>query len=94
MFNTAKVKLRYDELRAKVTKELEEDSVFTIKGLLECMKDILDRNIGEDDKIALETIKTAGKHLGMFVDKVEHSGKLDITTKSNMIDKYLEGDED
>lgn len=41
---------------------------------------------------ALKANELLGKHIKLFTDKVEHSGSMDINTKSKLIDKYLKGD--
>ncbi len=33
-----------------------------------------------------------GKHLGMFADKIEHSGSVNISDKSRLIEEYLKSD--
>lgn len=43
-----------------------------------------------DKQKALELI---GRHLGMFTDKVEHSGSIDITDTSKLINDYLSDDD-
>lgn len=53
--------------------------------------------IGIDNTALQGRIKSndqLGKHKKLFTDKVEHSGSIDLTTKSKLINKYLEGDED
>lgn len=65
------VKARYEELQNTIIKAVEKRAIFTVESILIDLKAILDRNVSVDDKIALETLKTAGKHLGMFIDKQE-----------------------
>jgi len=43
-----------------------------------------------DKQKALEMI---GKHLGMFTDKLEVSGNIDISKQADIIEKYLKSDE-
>jgi len=73
------VKARYDVLRGKVVQMAEDKAIFTVESVLNDLKDIIDKNKGKDDRVALDGIKTAMKHLGMLTDKVEHSGKVDTT---------------
>ena len=71
-----KVKARYNELRNKIVQMSEKKAILTVEGLLNDLKDIIDRNKKEDDRVALDAIKTGMKHLGMLTDKVEHSGEI------------------
>lgn len=71
---------RFNELQTAIRKQAEEKAIFTAESTLKTLKDIIDRNLGEDDKTALDGIKTAMKHLGMFIDKVEHSGEIKMPT--------------
>jgi len=73
--NKSEVKARLDELHGKVRQKAEDKAIFTAEGILQDLRDLIDRNKINDDKTALDGIKTAMKHLGMFIDKVEVSQK-------------------
>lgn len=74
------VKARIDELRGKIVAKAEEKAIFTVESILNDIKELIERNKEKDDRVALEGLKTAAKHLGMFVDKVEHSGEIKMPT--------------
>ena len=94
MFKKHKVNARYNELHDKIVAMAEKKAIFTVEGVLNDLKELIERNKNEDDKLALDGLKTAMKHLGMLTDKVEHSGTINISEKTKLIDKYLEGDKD
>lgn len=71
LLKNEKVRARYDELHDKVAEMAEKECLFTVESVLRDLKDILDRNKEVDDKLSHEVLKTAGKHLGMFIDKLE-----------------------
>ncbi len=71
LYNDGKINARYNELRDKLIKKAENKSIITALGLLTDLKDIIDRNKSEDDRVALDAIKTGMKHLGMLTEKVE-----------------------
>ena len=54
--------------------------------------ELMERNKKTDDKLSLDALKLLGKHHKLFTDKIEHSGNVDITSKSKLVDKYLGGD--
>lgn len=80
MMNNDKVRARVNELRGKVIARAEEKAIFTVESILNDIKELIERNKEKDDRVALEGLKTAAKHLGMFVDKVEHSGEIKMPT--------------
>ena len=51
---------------------------------------------GEIDSAAVNARLKANdmlaKHLGMYIERVEHSGSVDISATTKMIEKYLKGD--
>lgn len=71
LFKKSKVKLRYDELHDKVIEKAESEGLMTATELLKILNELIVRNLNTDDKIALEGIKTLGKNLNTFTDKVE-----------------------
>ncbi len=79
LFNNSKINARYHELHDKVVEMAEKKAIFTVESVLLDLKELIDRNKEEDDRVALDGIKTAMKHLGMLVDKKEISGQLDTT---------------
>lgn len=78
--NKPYVKQRYDELRSKIRDNAEKKSIFTVEGILTDLKELIDRNKTTDDRIAIDGIKTAMKHLGLLADKVEVSGEVKLIT--------------
>ena len=76
LFNNSKINARYHELHDKVVAIAEKKAIFTVEGLLTDLKDIIDRNMSEDDRVSLDAIKTGMKYMGMLTDKVEHSGEI------------------
>lgn len=72
------VRARYNELHDKVVQRAEEKAIFTVESILKELSDLIARNKEEDDRVALDGIKTAMKHLGMLTDKVEHSGEIKL----------------
>lgn len=83
------VRQRYDELHKIIRDKAEKNTIFTVEGILTDLKELIERNKGEDDRVAIDGIKTVMKHLGMFVDKVEHSGEIGIVDKQKLYEKYL-----
>jgi len=47
-----------------------------------------------ESKDQLKASELLAKTEGAFIEKVEHSGSLDISSKSEIINKYLSGDAD
>ena len=94
ILNRPHVKARYEELHKKVRQKAEDKAIFTVEGLLNDLKALIDRNKKNDDKLALDGIKVGMKHMGMLKEKLEVNGTLDINHKSKLVDKYLDGDQD
>jgi hypothetical protein len=92
LFANVKVRARYDELKDALVEKAEEEGLLTAIDLLKKLAKLIERNEDIDDRVALDGIKTYGKHHGTFADKIEHSGSIDITTTTKLIDKYLKGD--
>jgi len=75
-----KVKARLDELMGKVMKKAEEEGLLSATDVLRKINELILRNEKKDDKVALEALKTYGKHHKLFTDKVEHSGEIKLPT--------------
>lgn len=69
---------RYSQLKDKITDNAEKKAIFTVEGVLIDLKELIDRNKNIDDRVALEGLKTAAKHLGMLIDKTEGTLKLEM----------------
>ncbi len=78
ILNKPHVKARYDELMAKAVKKIEERGLFIATDVLKKIHDIILANEIEDPKTALKGLELYGKHLKLFTDKVEHSGKIEM----------------
>lgn len=74
------IRARCEELRSKVVAHMEKEAIFTVESVLNDIKELIERNKETDDRVALEGMKTVAKHLGMFVERVEHSGKIEMPT--------------
>jgi len=80
MMANVKVKSRYEELHGKIRDKAEKKAIFTVEGVLNDMKELIERNKGEDDRVAIDGLKTVMKHLGMLTDKLELSGEIKMPT--------------
>ena len=78
--NTDKIKTRLKELSEKMKEKTTTDAILSATDILNDIEDIIIRNKGEDDKTALKGLELYGKHLKMFTDRVEHSGKIEMPT--------------
>jgi len=72
------VRGRYDELRGKVMKKIEERNLMTASDVLDRIETIIKDNQSDDPKTALKGLELYGKHLKLFTDKVEHSGEISL----------------
>lgn len=81
---TEKIKARLEELREEYKKHISIDAIMSADEVLEGIKELIVRNIGEDDKTALKGYELYGKYHKLFTDKVEHSGETDINIKFNI----------
>lgn len=77
------VKARFDQLKARLIKKVEEEGLFTATDVLKKIHDIVVANEKEDPKTALKGLELYGKHLKLFTDKVEHSGEIKSNRKSD-----------
>ena len=68
---SSKVNARYYSLMTKLQDKAEEQGLLEATDVLKKIVDLIERNEGEDDRAALEGLKTYGKHLKMFTDRVE-----------------------
>ena len=73
-----KVNARYQEVMTELREKANQEGLMDATELLRKLNELILRNENEDDRLALEGIKTLGKNLGTFVDKVEHSGKIEM----------------
>ena len=79
LFKIGVVRGRYDELHNKVIAKAEQEGLMTATELLKLLNELILRNLKKDDKTALDGIKTLGKNLNTFTDKIEHSGNIEST---------------
>jgi len=91
MFNTAKVKQRYNTLHDKLIAKSEEKAIVDATFVLQGLKDVYQRCMDEipvKDNKGMETgewkfepaganksLELLGKYLKLFTDKLEHTGK-------------------
>lgn len=73
---TEKIKRRLEELREEYKKHTSIDAIMSADEVLTGIKELIVRNIGEDDKTALKGYELYGKYHKLFTDKVEHSGEI------------------
>lgn len=66
-----KVRARYEEMRQRLEQKAQEQGLLSATEVLKGIADIYYRNKGQDDKTALDALKTYGKHHKLFTDKVE-----------------------
>lgn len=59
--------------------QMQEDSGITVKWVLDKYKSIVDNCLQTEPTTAKGALDSIGRHLGMFKDKVEHSGSLGVT---------------
>ena len=65
------VKARFNELHDKIRDKAEQKAIFTVEGVLNDMKELIERNMEKDDRVAIDGLKTVMKHLGMLTEKIE-----------------------
>lgn len=80
LLKSGKVSVRYDELRGKVVKKAEEEGLLSATDILRKINELILRNERDDDKTALNGLVAYGKYHGMWVEKTEHSGEINIPT--------------
>lgn len=78
LFKTDEMQARLKALQDKFSQKIEESALLSASDVLNKIKDIIDRNEGEDDKTSLKGLELYGKHLKLFTDKIEHSGKIEM----------------
>ena len=75
---TAYEYLRKPHIAEAIQKELDklaEKAEFTAQDVLETIKDIVVANKDNNPQVALKGCELYGKHLKLFTDKIEHTGK-------------------
>ena len=75
LFHNVKVQARYNELHDKIRQKAEDEGLLSATDVLRKINELIVRNEEEDDRTALEALKTYGKHLKLWTDKVELSVK-------------------
>ena len=73
-----KIRVRYEQMRQRLEQKAQEEGLLSATDVLKGIADLYYRNKGEDDKVALDALKTYGKHHALFTDKVEHSGEIKL----------------
>ncbi|MDN5414005.1 MAG: terminase small subunit, partial [Lactococcus raffinolactis] len=85
------VQERIKFLQEERAEELGIDAYYVLSKL----KDNLEASMGgaEPNRAAAnKAIEMLGKHLGMFVGKIEHSGTIEIQSLSDLMDELSKGD--
>ena len=72
------------EAQEKLSNKAQVTVEMVVQGLLNEAKDLSD---GSTQSARVAAWAHLGKHLGMFKDKVEHSGKLEIESLSSLMDE-------
>ena len=80
LYHTDKVFIRFNELNDAMKKKAEEEGLLSRIDVLKKLNDLIIRNEEVDDRVALDGLKTYGKHHSLFNDKIEHSGKIEMPT--------------
>ncbi len=70
------VHARYEELKGKLVKKAEEEGILSATEVLRKLTDLIIRNEGVDDRVALDGIKTYAKKHGLLTEKVEVESKV------------------
>ncbi len=92
------IKEKIDEAMEKRSERVKIDADEVLKGILDIRDNAMQKAINEhsginemiDKSNALKASELLGKHLKLFTDVVEHGGSIDINTKAQLINKYLE----
>lgn len=74
-------------------KELEDERIADVVEIKQFWTSMF-RDPMSDPKDQLKASELLAKTAGAFIEKVEHSGSVDISKKSDIISKYLGGDDD
>ena len=72
------------EAQEKLSNKAQVTVEMVVQGLLNEAKDL---SYGSTQSARVSAWAHLGKHLGMFKDKVEHSGKLEIESLSSLMDE-------
>jgi len=80
LFHNSKVNARFHELNDKLMEKAEQEGLLSATDVLRKINELILRNEKRDDKVALEALKTYGKHHKLFTDKIEHSGEIKLPT--------------
>ena len=73
-----------EEAQEKLSNKAQVTVEMVVQGLLNEAKDLSE---GSTQSARVSAWAHLGKHLGMFKDKVEHSGKLEIESLSSLMDE-------
>jgi len=66
-----KVNTRYREMMMELREKANEEGLMSATEVLRKLNELIVRNEEEDDRVALDGLKTYGKHHGLFTDKIE-----------------------
>ena len=77
------------EAQEKLSNKAQVTVEMVVQGLLNEAKDLSE---GSTQSARVAAWAHLGKHLGMFKDKVEHSGKLEIESLSSLMDELSKED--
>ena len=77
------------EAQEKLSNKAQVTVEMVVQGLLNEAKDLSE---GSTQSARVSAWAHLGKHLGMFKDKVEHSGKLEIESLSSLMDELSKED--
>ena len=84
LLRNAKVQEAIQEAQEKLSNKAQVTVEMVVQGLLNEAKDLSE---GSTQSARVSAWAHLGKHLGMFKDKVEHSGKLEIESLSSLMDE-------
>ena len=78
LFKNSKILVRYNELKDKITNEIVDKASVTVRQILDELALIGLMPIGTNENVKTsdknKSLELIGKHLGMFTEKIEHSG--------------------
>lgn len=75
LLDNTRLRVEIDRVRQKVADKVNIDAEWVLKKYI----GIIERCEESDPQTARGALDSVGKHLGMFKDKVEHSGMLGVT---------------
>ncbi len=91
MLSNPKVKAFYDSLMDEVAEEAQVTVGMVVKGLL---KEAQDNSEGSTQSARVSAWAHLGRHLGLFVDKVQHSGQIQVKQQlGELLDEISEDDQ-